>query len=146
MKDMTKHLNQIKNSDVRKTIKLYPEDIQEKLISIRQMIFTLASKNPEIGKIEETLKWGEPSYIAQKGSTIRLAWRKSNPESYGIFFNCKSKLVETYKEIYPKSFHYQDNRAMIFNSSQKIPKIELNHCLLLALTYHKVKHLDLLGA
>ena len=146
MKKNCKFLEKIKNSDVRNTIQLYPEIIQEHLLSIREMIFTLATQNPDIGEIEETLKWGEPSYIAKHGSTIRLSWRKSSPENYGIFFNCKSKLVETFRDIYPTSFKYKDNRAIVFNSKQKIPKYELNHCLLLALTYHRVKHLDLLGA
>jgi len=146
MKAITERLNQIKNSDVKKTIQLYPEEIQEQILSIREMIFTLGSQNPEIGEIEETLKWGEPSYIAKQGSTIRIAWRKSSPENYGIFFNCKSKLIDTFKEIYPTCFNYVDNRAMMFNCKNKIPNNELKQCLLLALTYHKVKHLNLLGA
>ena len=146
MTKINKQLDQIKSSDVKATFQLYPEKIQDELLTIREMIFTHVSQNPEIGIIEETLKWGEPSYIAKHGSTIRLAWRKSSPEQYGIYFNCKSKLVETFREIHPTSFNFVDNRAMIFNSKQQLPKNELNHCLLLALTYHKVKHLNLLGA
>lgn len=146
MTKINKRFDQIKNSDVKNTIQLYPDSIQEKLLSIREMIFHLVSYNPEIGSIEETLKWGEPSYIAKHGSTIRIAWRKSAPNKCGIYFNCKSKLVETFKEIYPTTFIYSDNRAIILDSKQNIPIDELNHCLLLALTYHKVKHLNLLGA
>ena len=137
---------QFTNTDVKNTLELYPDNIQKKLMIIREMIFNLAAQNPDIGVIEETLKWGEPSYIAKHGSTIRLAWRKSSPDHYGIFFNCKSKLLETFREIYPTSFNYSDNRSLLFSSDQKIPKDELSHCLLLALTYHRVKHLNLLGA
>ena len=100
MKKNAHRLSKIKNSDVKKTIQLYPTDIQEQILDIREMIFTLATKHIEIGTIEETLKWGEPSYITKHGSTIRMAWRKSSPNQLGIYFNCKSKLVDTFREIY----------------------------------------------
>ena len=139
-------IENIENKDVKSTIQLYPNKIQDKLLVVREMIFTLQSQYPEIGAIEETLKWGEPSYLAKSGSTIRIAWRKSTPDKYGIFFNCKSKLIDTFKEIYPTTFSYEGNRAIILDSKQKLPIAELSHCLLLALTYHKIKHLNLLGA
>ena len=141
-----KRFDQIKPSDVKSTLQLYPDEIQNKLLDIREMIFELASTHAAIGDIEETLKWGEPSSLAKHGSTVRLAWRKSAPEQYGIYFNCKSKLIETFKEIYPTTFAYSDNRAIILNPKLKIPSNELKHCLQMALTYHKIKHLNLLGA
>lgn len=39
-----------------------------------------AASFEEIGEIEETLKWVEPSYLTPKskrGSTIRVAWKES---------------------------------------------------------------------
>lgn len=145
MHSYDRRLNEIIDSDVKKTIQIYPDTIQKSILTIRGMIITLAAENPDIGQVEETLKWGEPSYIAKHGSTIRIAWKKSSPTKYGIYFNCKSKLVDTFREIYPDVFDYKDNRALIFTSDQSLPKHELTHCLLLALTYHKVKHLNLLG-
>ena len=138
-------LESIKSGDVKDTLQLYPQNIQTKILTIRESIFELAKEHPEIGDIEETLKWGEPSYLAKSASTIRLAWKKSSPNKYGIYFNCKSKLVDTFKEIYPTTFVYDGNRAIILDATKEIPE-ELRHCLLLALTYHKVKHLYLLGA
>jgi len=145
MSNIDERLEQIDNKDVKKTIKNYPETIQDRLLTIREIIFSLASENDDIDKIEETLKWGEPSYIAKSGSTIRIAWKKSSPQKYGIYFNCNSKLIDTFKEIYPSTFIYEGNRAIIFNQGQKIQTNELTHCLLMALTYHKLKHMDLLG-
>ena len=76
----------------------YPEGFPEKLMQLRQLIIQTAE---EIGipKLEETLKWGQPSYLAKKGSTVRLGWKKSN-NHYAIYFKCTSKLVLTFKEIY----------------------------------------------
>jgi hypothetical protein len=134
----------------------YPDAVSEQLLFLRQLIFETAS---EIGidDLEETLKWGEPSYLTKKGSTIRVAWRKSFPNEYGMFFNCKTTLIETFKEVYRESFKFEGNRAILFlintnknDSSNRdrhneIPIEELKHCISLSLTYHSIKHLPMLG-
>ncbi len=40
----------------------------------------------------------------------------------------------------------EGNRAIVFNIKGKIPINELKHCFSLSLTYHKIKHLPMLGA
>ena len=136
-------LDKTQEKDVKLTYELYPKDAQKRLLQIRQMIFDIAKRNSEISDIEETLKWGEPAYIAKSGSTIRLAWKPSTPENCAVYFICRTKLVETFKEVYPETFTFDGNRAIIFNLAKELP--ELEHCLLLSLTYHKIKHLPLLG-
>jgi len=122
----------------------YPDAQYEKLLFLRQLIFEAASE-VEIDDMEETLKWGEPSYLAKNGSTIRIAWRKSQPTQYGIFFNCKTTLVDTFREVYREKFTFEDNRAIIFELSDSVPVEALKHCITLSLTYHKIKHLPMLG-
>lgn len=124
----------------------YPLPIREKLLALRGLIFEVASEQNGIGDIEETLKWGEPSYIAKSGSTIRIAWKASNPENYAMYFHCGTKLVDTFKELHGGKFRYEGNRAIIFSESEKPPIKELRQCIALSLTYHRVKHLPLLGA
>jgi hypothetical protein len=130
--------------EVASTYDNYPDRMSDKLLTLRQLIFEVAS---EIGieELEETLKWGEPSYLTKHGSTLRLAWRKSSPQQYGIFFNCKTSLVETFKEVYPDQFKYEANRAIVFEATDIIPVDALKHCIELSLTYHKIKQLPMLG-
>jgi hypothetical protein len=130
--------------EVANTYDNYPDRMSDKLLTLRQLIFEVAS---EIGieELEETLKWGEPSYLTKHGSTLRLAWRKSSPQQYGIFFNCKTSLVETFKEVYPDQFKYEANRAIVFEATDIIPVDALKHCIELSLTYHKIKQLPMLG-
>ncbi len=130
--------------DVASTYDGYPDAIREKLLALRQLIFEVAFEL-NIDELEETLKWGEPSYVTQHGSTIRLAWRKSFPQQYGIFFNCKTTLIETFKEVYQDQFNYEGNRAIIFEKADTFPVDTLKHCIELSLTYHKIKHLPMLG-
>ena len=121
----------------------YPEGFSEKLNHLRQLIIDTAEEI-EVGQLEETLKWGQPSYLAPKGSTVRLGWKKSN-NHYAIYFKCTSKLVLIFKEVYGDIFNYEKNRAIEFTLSDEVPEKALKHCISMALQYHKVKHLPLLG-
>ncbi|MGK0442564.1 MAG: hypothetical protein ACJA0N_002376 [Pseudohongiellaceae bacterium] len=132
------------DKEVESTFKRYPSTIVHHLIQLRKLVFETAS---ELGldDIEETLKWGEPSYLSKNGSTLRIAWRASKPNQYAILFNCKTRLIETFKEVYQDTFTFEANRAITFNKGDNIPTDAIKHCIGLALTYHKVKHLPLLG-
>ncbi len=123
----------------------YPDALSEKLLVLRQLIIDTASEL-RIDDLDETLKWGEPSYLTKKGSTIRIAWQKSKPNQYGIFFNCKTSLIETFQEIYQDTFTFEGNRAILFKLDDSVPTKALGHCIELSLRYHSIKHLPMLGA
>jgi len=105
-----------------------------------------ASTIKELHTLEETLKWGEPSYLTKNGSTVRIDWKEKKPNQFAMYFKCTSKLVPTFKKIYANTFEFEGNRAIIFKLNNKIPEKELKHCISMALTYHKIKHIPLLGA
>ncbi|HIO97374.1 MAG TPA: DUF1801 domain-containing protein [Leucothrix sp.] len=130
--------------DVASTFESYPDKLRDKLLELRQLIFETALAL-DIDDLEETLKWGEPSYLTKNGSTVRIAWRKSFPEQYSVFFNCKTSLIETFREIYPDTFNYEGSRAIVFDENDRVPIDALKHCIELSLSYHKIKHLPMLG-
>jgi hypothetical protein len=47
----------------------YPEHLQPRLIGLRTLILSVA-QDSAIGIIEETLKWGDPSYLVKGGRTL----------------------------------------------------------------------------
>lgn len=53
----------IENSDVSAVFNRYPERMREKLMFLRQLIIETAATTEGVGELEETLKWGEPSYL-----------------------------------------------------------------------------------
>mgnify|MGYP001953671229 CR=1 FL=1 len=130
---------------LNKKFESYPKDIAVLLNTIRDLIYKIAKEN-EITEIEEALKWGQPSYSSKVGSSVRLGWTQKRPDFYAVYFNCNTRLVETFKEVYVKTFTYEGNRAIVFQKDQTLPLKELSHCLAMALCYKKLKHLDLLGA
>ena len=112
---------------------------------LRQLILETASAIEGVGEIEETLKWGEPSYLTPKtksGSTIRIDWKKSQEEQYAMYFKCTANLVPAFRERYTKKFRFEGNRSIVFNIDEEIPIEELKSCIALALTYHRNKKLD----
>lgn len=124
----------------------YPDSVRPVMYELRQLILNTAAQIEGVGKIEETLKWGEPSYLAKGGSTVRIDWKKKSPDYCGMYFNCQSTLVDTFKELYGDTLTVQGNRAIVIKLNEPIPATELKHCVSLSLTYHKIKHLPLLGA
>lgn len=124
----------------------YPDSVRSQMEQLRELILEAASEIDGLEDLEETLKWGEPSYLTKHGSTVRMDWKEKNPDQYAMYFKCTSKLVPTFKKLYQDTFTFEGDRAIVFKLNQKIPKNELKHCIKLALTYHKVKHLPLLGA
>lgn len=123
----------------------YPESVRPKLDFLRNLIIETAKEDERIKSIEETLKWGEPSYLAKKGSTIRIDWKAKTPNQYAIYFKCTSLLVPTFKEVFGDIFRYENNRAILFEMNEKVAINELKACIELALNYHTLKHLPRLG-
>ena len=115
------------------------------MLILRELIIKTANEIEEITDLEETLRWGEPSYLVKKGSTIRIDWKSKTPNQYAMYFKCTSKLVPTFIEVYGDIFRYENNRAILFNISEKIPEKELKECIEMALTYHSIKNKPLLG-
>lgn len=134
------------NPKVKGVFDNYPESVQNQLLYLRALVLKTASEIEGLEKLEETLKWGEPSYLTKHGSTVRMNWTKKNPEQFAIYFQCTSKLVSTFKTIYKDTFEFEGNRAIVFKLNDNIPEKELKHCISMALQYHKIKHLPLLGA
>lgn len=130
------------NADVAATFDGYPRPSQDKLLDLRRLIFDTAAETAGVGHIEETLKWGQPSYLTpqtRSGSTIRIDAIKDDPQRFAIYFHCQTDLVATFRRLYPDSFAFEGNRAIHFCASDALPEDELKHCIALALTYHSRK-------
>ena len=117
----------------------YPKPVRQKLLALRQMIFDVAKKTKGVGKLEEALRWGQPSYLTPEtgsGSTIRIDQIKNEPGKYAMYFICTSGLIEDFKELYKDEMTFVGNRSIVFDVDDRLPKKALRHCISLALTYH----------
>lgn len=128
---------------VEAVFQLYPPEVKEKLLFLRELIFDVAKKTEGVGRLTETLKWGQPSYVtveSKSGSTVRIDQIKTGKHKsegcYAIFFHCQTSLIETFKTLFPGQFKYIGHRSIYFDLNDEIPVKELGYCIELALTYH----------
>lgn len=133
------------NPEVELVFANYPEEVRNKMIGLRELIFETAKDLEGVTTLEETLKWGEPSYLTKHGSTLRMDWKAKTPNQYAMYFKCTSRLVETFRVVFENTFDFEGNRAIIFQMDDQIPKNELKECIKATLCYHKVKQLPTLG-
>ncbi|AIY40458.1 hypothetical protein LT85_1300 [Collimonas arenae] len=132
----------IENVAVARTFDTYPQIMRRKLLALRQLIFDTAANAEGVGELEETLRWGEPAYLtsqSKSGTTIRLAWKKSNPTQYGIYFHCQTDLIASFRTAFPDDFKFEGNRCIYFEENDVVPVDVLELCIAAALTYHRHK-------
>lgn len=133
------------HQQVEEVFNKYPEEIQVKMRFLRQLVLQVAHELDEISEIEETLKWGEPSYLTPHGSTLRMDWKEKTPHQYQMYFKCTSRLVDTFKIIFGNIFTYDGSRAIVFRIDEEVPVKPLIKCITATLLYHKVKKDQTLG-
>jgi hypothetical protein len=117
----------------------YPIPVKTRLLALRRLILETARTTTGVGALQETLKWGQPSYLTtetRSGSTIRIDRIKSATDQYAIYFHCQTDLVETFRELYPRELNCVGNRCIVLNVADALPEPALRHCVALALTYH----------
>lgn len=108
------------------------------LLDIRALILETTNNSAEIGAIDETLKWGQPSYLPKKariGSTLRL-WVDKDDGHPTLFVNCQTDLLDQIREIYPSQFRYGGARAVSLCGTLADVRAPVSHIILLVLTYH----------
>jgi hypothetical protein len=124
---------------VEAVFRAYPAPLRTRLLALRRLIFDTARLTKGVGALDETLKWGQPSYLTSQtksGSTIRIDRVKSADNQYAVYFHCQTDLVETFRQLYPTELSYGGNRSILLNTDDDLPEAALRHCVALALTYH----------
>lgn len=123
----------------------YPHFVRDKMEHLRELVIQTAEETEGLSVLEEALKWGEPSFVTKNGSTLRIDWKEKKPDQYAMYFQCTSRLIDTFRLVFDQKFQYEGKRAIVFQLNQKIPELELKRCIKAALRYHKVKDQVTLG-
>lgn len=131
-------MKEVVDQAVETVFEKYPAGVRRRLAALRKLIFDVAAHTEGVGRLTETLKWGQPSYLTEEtgsGSTVRID-RLREGDGCAVYFHCQSGLVENFRTLYPKTFRYEGKRAIVFGVGDRLPEAELRHCIALALTHH----------
>lgn len=132
-------------AEVKEKFDSYPRHIRPLILQLRELVFRVA-EDFNLGEVDETLKWGEPSYQVKGGSPVRMDWKPKYPNQYFLFFHCQTKLVDTFRELYSEVLKFETNRAIVLYTNKKLPEKAIWHCMKMAVKYKSIRHLPLLGA
>ncbi len=131
-------------ADVQPVFENYPATIREQLLAFRDLIYTVAAETDGVGALEETLKWGQISYltsITKSGTTIRIDAVNDYPEQVAMYVHCQTTLVDGFRAQYGNStaVEFEGNRCARFNLDDQQALETARDCIAAALTYHQHK-------
>ncbi|QAX31566.1 DUF1801 domain-containing protein [Leisingera sp. NJS204] len=106
------------------------------LLALRGLIFDTAAQTPEAGRVEEALRWGQPSYLTPErktGTTLRLGVPKG--ARFALFVHCQSRLIPEFAAAFPAWDRFEGTRAVLFNDPAEVEPIRHGWLIKRALTY-----------
>jgi hypothetical protein len=105
------------------------------LLQLRSLIYQAAADLPEAGTVEETLRWGQPAYLAaaKSGTTIRLGVHKQ--ACFALFVHCQSRVIPDYIAAFPAWDRLDGTRAVLFGCAADIEPMRHGWLIRHALTY-----------
>lgn len=121
------------------TIAAWPDTARTQFTTIRTLILA-AAKDADAGPLTESLKWQQPAWRPtrpRQGSTLRLMWQDTSPQSIALYVDCKTTISETMREVYPADFKYEKNRGLHLPLDATLPVQAIDHLARLTFTYHK---------
>lgn len=48
----------------------------------------------------ETLKWGEPHFVTENSSILRMDWKEKAADQYAMYFQYTSRLANTFRLVF----------------------------------------------
>ena len=115
----------------------YPQPARDRVLRLRALVFEVAADTPGVGRLLETLKWGQPAYLTpetKSGSTLRLGRPKEG--GFAIYAHCQTSIISDFRALFPE-FTCNGNRAVLFRDHDTPPEGQIALLIRSALTYHQ---------
>ncbi|MFW2513849.1 hypothetical protein ACNI3K_08745 [Demequina sp. SO4-13] len=125
--------------EVEAAIADYPRPVSDRIVELRGLVWEVAAAEPAIGRVIETLKWGQPSYLPAQprtGTTVRID-RIGPGADVGVFTHCQTSLVEEFRAAHGDLLEHDGTRALVVPAEGPYPARELREHIRSALLYHR---------
>ncbi|WP_170763480.1 DUF1801 domain-containing protein [Ruegeria lacuscaerulensis] len=119
---------------VEAVFQAFPQGTRMGVLTLRELVFETAGSLPDAQPLYEALRWGQPAYLAPKGSTIRLGGHKA--ASFALYVHCQSRLMGDFTSAFPGEDRIDGNRAILFDDPSQIDETRHGWLIARALTYH----------
>jgi len=124
-------------AQIAAVIDAYDAPVRAGVRTLRSLIHEIARDLPEIGRLEEALRWGQPAFLTPEsgaGSTLRIGPHRD--ACFALFAHCRTSIIATYAQAFPGWDRLDGNRAVLFDHSGQIDAVRLSSLIRHALTYH----------
>jgi len=114
-----------------------PVEARRGALALRRLIYQVAGDIQGLARLEECLKWGQPSYLTRPkgmGTTIRIGQPKTG--GFAIYVHCQTKVIASFAEAFPGMDRIEGNRAVLFHDESEIDAGRHGQLIHHALTYH----------
>lgn len=113
-----------------------PGEVRAVLLRLRALVLCVAEETGA-GPVTEALRWGQPSYLAPKGATLRLGQSKSGAPA--VFVTCTTTLIEGFRPIAPRGVRCEGRRAVVIDDPARFDPAGLAPLIGQALNYHTAR-------
>jgi hypothetical protein len=120
--------------DVRAAFDAVPVPARTGMLALRRLILDVAADTPEAGPVTEVLRWGQPAYLAPKGSTVRVGVPKG--ACFALFVHCRTSLIPEFRLGPGTGLRYEGTRAVLFDDVRELAAAPLRPLIRRALLYH----------
>ena len=122
---------------VRAAFDAAPPRARAGMLALRALILDVAAGLPDIGPLEESLRWGEPAYLTPSGSgsTLRIGAPRSG--GFALMCNCRTSLIADFRDLAGAACRYDGNRAVRFDDLHDIDPSLIATLISRALTWHR---------
>lgn len=114
-----------------------PDQTGRGMIALRDLVFEIASELPQIGPLEEALKWGQPAFVTpakKAASSLRVGPHKR--AEFALYVHCQTSLISEYQAQFPDQDRFDGNRAILFDTAEQIDPLRHGWLIRRALCYH----------
>lgn len=109
-----------------------PVEARKGLEALRALVLAVAGE-AGIALREET-RWGQPAFLAPKGTTLRIGVPKG--AAFALFVHCQTRLIEEFRAGPGAGMRFEGTRAVLFDRVDEIDNAALSILILGALRYH----------
>lgn len=110
-------------------------DARAHILALRDLIYEVAETLP-VGRIDESLKWGQPSYTTadiKAATPIRLGVTKDG--DVAVLTHCQSTVMSDFRALAPQDMRFDGNRALLLDPAAPLPTEAIVPLIRAALTY-----------
>lgn len=116
----------------------FPDATRSGALALRALIFETAAAHPEVGALQETLKWGQPSYLTPEtkaGSTLRIGQPKAG--GLALYAHCQTTIISDFAALFGADFTIEGSRAVHLDPAEITARQgPLTALIASGLTYH----------